>query len=268
MKNNARIYAISALFITLILTVIRSLSLKYHYDPQIGYFNETPFVTLMHVAIVAGVILLASSIFVIQKNTVSCPTVLSSLPLKSSAMFCAMIFSVSAVSLFFYTESKFAVFAGMFAFVSAIYFILIATSGNKTNITSAFLSILPIISFLLSTVTVYFDMKIAMNSPHKIMSGICLLSAVLFSLCETRVLIDRALPRLHFFLGLITFLLGFTYCTSTLIYLLTANLSEFQKRPVILGNIGFIGIILSFSIYAIFRCFTFKTNEIQDISAQ
>ena len=260
MKNKVNIYRISALLLTLILTVVRTISLKSFYAPQIGYFNSSPIVTVTDVVLILGAIWFISSAFAISKNEISVEKTSRSLYSKVAASFTAIIFLASAVFLFFYTENKFSVLAGIFTFLSAIYFISVAVDNKKLETTRAFLSMLPTLAFLLSAVTIYFDMKIAMNSPHKIMSGFAMLCAMLFSLCETRVFIERQIPRVHFAMGLITFTLGFTYSASTLIYLLTEKLSDFQRRPVALGNVGFIGIVLAFSIYALSRCFAFETT--------
>ena len=264
MKNKIHIYSISALLAVLVLTFMRSVSLISCYDTHIGYFNSSLLVTITNLATFLAVVWLMSSAFVVQKNTTSAPIVFSKIYNHIATQIAAAIYLISSIYILLDAENNLVVFAGASALISAIYYILMSINKPSTNTLTAFLSMLPTVTLALTAISVYFDMKISMNSPHKVMASFILLCAMVFSLCETRSHINRASPKVHFASGLVTFLLGFTYSASNLIYLLTQTLSDFEKRPLTLGNIGFIGITAAISIYAFFRCLSFENDSLPE----
>jgi hypothetical protein len=125
----------------------------------------------------------------------------------------------------------------------------------------AFTSIALIASLTIALAALYFDMTIAMNSPHKIHGSFAFMSAMIFALCETRTYLGNPLPRLHLASSLLTFMLGISFALSSVTFLITAAPSPFVTNPIVLGNIGYIGIIIGISAYATARSFTFNNTS-------
>lgn len=258
MKNKVKTYCLSALLLTFILTLLRCVSLSAFYDDAIGYFNPSFVTTVMNALYLLSSLWYLSALLLIPKSSLQTEFSPADVSIKSAAMFAAVLFVFSAVSIFAtVSTSKFGLIGALTALASALFFSLITIKSKISETIRAFASIALISTLIIVLASLYFDMFIAMNSPHKILGSFTLMAAMVMVLCETRVYLCKPLTRLHLASALLTFSLGISFALSSVIYLFTASPSAFVTKPMILGNIGYLGIIVGISVYAVARCFTF-----------
>ena len=158
-------------------------------------------------------------------------------------------------------DSKFALIIGIASLVSTLFFIFSLIRIKSSDIIRACASIFIAATPTMILASVYFDMTIAMNSPHKILGAFALMSAMVFSLCETRLYLKKAVPRLHLASALLTFMFGISFALSAIIYIFASQPSKFVSNSIILGNIAYIGIIIGISVYAITRAFMLQYTQ-------
>ena len=262
MKNKVKTYCFSCLILALILTLLRCISLTAFYDTQTGYFNSSFIPTVMNVIYTLGVVWCLSTLVLIPKAQIETEFTPNSVCLKGASAFSAamFIFSILYMSVS-QTASKFGFAITLTAAISALFFVFAFAKKEIYGKIRAFASILLVAAFTVILATLYFDMTIAMNSPHKIHGSFVLMSAMIFGLCETRTYLGTPIPRVHLASPLSTSTLGISSTISTVAYILFANPSKFVSNPVILGNLGYIAIIMGISVYAIARCFTFENTN-------
>ena len=262
MKSKLKIYCLTALFLTAILTVLRCLSLFFFYSPEIGYFDSSAITVTSNALYVTGAVWLFSPLLFIPKGAISTKFTSSRTSHKSCSSFSAVMFLFAFATSLLSGKLTLSVILTAAAFLAATaFFALSAFGGGKWDTPKAICSLAPTLSLVLVLASIYFDLKIAMNSPHKIVGGIILMTAMVFFLCETRIFLDKPLPRLHFASGLVTFFLGASYALSSVIYLLIASPRAFVAHPITLGNMGYLGVIIGVSVYAASRCLLFGDAE-------
>ena len=259
MKNKTKTYIASALLLTLALTFLRVISLAAFYDAGIGYFKPSLVPYVMNGLFVLAAVWCLSSIFTVKAGEVETTSSPQTLPAQASSVFAFILFILA--SLFVISGrggARLPLVCALAMLLSALFFIIPLAKQSKLEGARSFLSIAPIAAFVIILASLYFDITIAMNSPHKVLGSFALMSAMVFSLCETRIYLDKPLHRLHFAFSLLTFVLGIPYVLSTAIFILTASPSAFVKNPIILGNLGYVCAILGISIFAIARAFGFE----------
>ena len=263
MKNKIKIYCFTCLILTFILTLLRCISLTAFYDTRTGYFNSAFIPTVMNMIYILSSVWCLSTLILIPHSHIETDFTPSFMWMKGASMFSTVLFICSAIFMLVSpTESKFHFINVLTVALSALFFILTIVKNDKSDNIRAFISMALIAALTVILATLYFDMTIAMNSPHKIHGSFVLMSAMIFGLCETRTYLGTPIPRVHLASALLTFMLGISFTLSAIIYLFTAQPTEFVSNPVILGNVGYIGVIMGISVYAISRCFAFESKEI------
>lgn len=263
MKIKLKIYCVSALALTALLLVLRTLCLFFSYDTSVGYLNHSLLSALTTVFFVIATLWCLSALIAIPHGEISTRLTPDSVAFKAVSAYSAVVALLSGSLMATVTNSTpIEKLAAISAMASALFFIFVIINKEKLELAKAFSSIILVASLVSVLASVYFELTIAMNSPHKILGGFALMSAMLFVLCETRIYLSRldgqmATPRLHFALSLLTPTLGLPFAASAVIYRLASGESGFVTGAAILGNIGYIGIISAVSVYAVARCFTF-----------
>jgi hypothetical protein len=262
MKNKVKTYCFTCIVLTLILTLLRFVSLTTFYDVQTGYFNSAPVPKIMNAIYFLGATWCLSTLILIPRSQIETKFAPNSVYVKGASVAAAIIFMISAVCICTAdTAPKLQTLCAVFSAISALFFLSSISDKEVIIKVKAFLSIALIASLTIILATVYFDMTIAMNSPHKIHGSFVLMSAMILALCETRAFLGNPMPRLHLATALLTFMLGVSFALSAVIYLFTVHQpSHFVATPIVLGNLGYIGIITGISVYAISRCFSFDES--------
>ena len=262
MKNQIKTYRLTVILLTLVLTISRLIAMAVFYDAQIGYFNSGFFAFAVTALFVLGGLWCLSPLVLIPQNQIKTQFTPNTIFIKSASAFAAVLFIFAALGTFSQTVlSKIELAVALFTAVSALFFIFAIISFASSEKIRAFISIALAIALVLTLATIYFDMKVAMNSPHKISGIFAIMSAMVFTLCETRTFLGTPLSRLHFASALLTFLIGTSTAVSSVIYVATTNPSVFASTPILLGNSGNIAVIIGISVYALARCFAFEYNS-------
>lgn len=262
MKSKINIYCLTSFLLSFVLLLLRCLALSGFYNSEIGYFTPSLFTGIKDALYIISALWCATVPILIPKNKIATDFTPNSVWLKGASAFCAVLFLFSAVLILrSITLSKLALIGAITAAISALFFILSLFGNELCQKIRAFTSICLIASLSVILATLYFDMTIAMNSPHKLCGGFTLMASMVFALCETRTYLGKPLPRLHLTSGLLTFMLGMSFSLSSVIYVLISSPTQFASNPILLGNIGHIGIIIGISVYAIARCFAFNDEQ-------
>ena len=263
MKSKVKIYCNTGLILTLILTLFRCVSLAAFYDVDLGYFNGGFVPTMMNAIYFIASAWCLSPIVLLPKSQIRAEFTPSTAHFKGASVFAAVLFLLSSTA--FFGTRKLAVFTVALVIISALFFISTLFNKESLKTARAFLSIAVILTLIISLAKLYFDMTIAMNSPHKLLGSFSFMAAMVFMLCEVRVYLGKQLPRLHLAASLLTFLLGISFSFSALSFLFAAAPRPFVTNPIVIGNFGYIGIIAGISVYALSRSFSFESvfaNEV------
>ena len=261
MKNKIKTYRLTVILLTLVLTVSRFVAMTVFYDAQIGYFNQNFFTSAITALFVLSGLWCLSPLVLVPRNQIGTQFTPNTVFPKAASAFSAVLFIFAAFSTFLQiAPSKIELATAIFTAISAFFFIFSIATFKSSEKARAFISIALAIALVLTLATIYFDMKVAMNSPHKIAGIFAIMSAMILTLCETRTYLGAPLPRLHFASALLTFLIGASTAVSSVIYVATANPTAFASTPILLGNGGNIAVIVGISAYALARCFTFEND--------
>lgn len=268
MIKNFKVYALITILVAIILTAVSTASLFLSYDAEIGYFKLSAITIIrdvLHVLTVIAFIILAFSIEKSKYKALRKPT---SLPFQCTAYVCSIMYICAGALI--YISSNIAnprlnAITLMLTLISALFFI--SMTSKKENFGSS-LALFSIVIALCSTavlISVYFNMKITMNSHNKLLSSAVLMSSMIAFLLDARIHLNRQLPRLYLLFLMVTGTLGSSFVLSRMIYVISSSLSAFERIPLILENYGFMAIIFASAIYSISRIPTFyNTNEFKD----
>ena len=251
-SKKVKIYTISALTLTVIVTLLRVIGFVFFFEEDLGYFAISPLNTIATVLCVLTVLWILTAIIFIPKY---------SFPLKTkpapnnytriAALFCGMIV---AGSFFFFRQSMYYYMAqaksyqilSIFTLLAAVYFLLHALGHqNETHIALASYAVILWAAILMSVS--YLNLYVAMNSPLKLTLHIALLSIMLFLMEEARLLTDHNFRILYHAASLIAILT----CSISSIPVLIAHLANsFWDVDYLLYSI----LMLGFLVYIATRC--------------
>ena len=269
MKNKTKIYITSALLLTVALTFLRVISLAAFYDAGIGYFKPSFVPIVMNVLYGISAAVCLSAIFTVKARETETTSAPQTAPFQASSFFAFVLFILATLAVIAERgRAKTPLLCALMLLLSALFFIIPLAKQSKLEGVRSFLSIAPTASFVIILASLYFDISIAMNSPHKVLGSFALMSAMVFSLCETRIYLGKPLHRLHFAFSLLTFVLGIPYVVSTAVYLWTASPSAFVTNPIVLGNLGYVSAILGISVFTVARAFSFESPKKPDEAAK
>ena len=270
MKLNLKLYRSSCLLLTLLLTLFRCLSMTALYNPQLGYFQNSILPLAMNVIYVLSAIWFLSAIKLLPKSTIKAEFTPELPHFKWASGTSAVLLIVSLVLVFTrQSNSKFIPLILLTLALSTLFFISVFVKGQKSDMIRAFSSIAFTALFMCILAAVYFDLTIAMNSPHKIIGSFALMASMIFTLCETRIYLGKALSRLHLAMSMLTFTISASMVLSSICYIIGAAPSEFVKNPITLGNTGYILVIAATAVYALSRCFSFtEPTELTELKEQ
>ena len=259
MIKKIKVYCLSAVVLTFILTVLRCLSLFFAYDTSVGYFDRTFLSGFTTALFVIGALWCLSPLVLIPRESITSEFSPDTVSFKAMSAYSALVTLLASFAMITAGDTRLIEKIGIITTVlSTLFFVFGILKKDIFRTVRAFLSIVTVSSFVCILASVYFDMTIAMNSPHKIMGGFALMSAMIFGLCETRIYMQKAMPRLHFAFSLLTLMLGFPFAGSSIFYRLISDSSEFVTNATVLGNIGYIYAIIAISVYAAARCYNFR----------
>ena len=235
--------------------VLRTLSYFTSFDAEIGYFNESFFVTLVNwLLIVTSAFAIAGFIFISKEADLSAKIDNSANSIYFSATFAGFIMLADFAYKIFTLigEGKLSYYKMIFssafrsdnaymlrvgavveimgvlaALLTAACFFVRSAKSPKTKL-SAWLGFFPIVRALVGVAQMYFDMTVQMNHPSKLMLQFALISVMFYFLCEEREYVspEHARPRRFFIAGCLAYFLSFVGGFSEVIGFFTGKLSE------------------------------------------
>ncbi len=209
MKSKVKVYSLSVLALTLLLTILRTICLLTSYEQNVGYFRDSLIVTLTQVLYAVSALWCLSPLLFIPKNSVE--GISSHHPICLSAAFVTgLTFFVSGIVILF-SNSLLMLFTGTVMSLSAFFFLSELSSTRKIAAARGWLGFFVPAALLLILFGIYFNMSVALNSPFKIALQLSLLSGLAFMLCEIRDQIGISMPRA----GLVSRLLCLLTCFPT-----------------------------------------------------
>ena len=184
-------YGSSALLLTLIAMVIRTLCFFFAFDSEIGYYKEGFLPSLLTGFCVLSALLFISAFVKIKKDTISGTGRENNLLLKcaSGVVVALSLYSLIAYSgeILYANKGIVALLGIVGALMSVAYFAYNYLSGdNSQRATQAVFGFGVIIVAVIVVFVSYFDVYSLMNSPIKVNLHIALLSLMLFVLNEIR----------------------------------------------------------------------------------
>lgn len=257
-NKKIKIYACTAIGLAVLITALRTLCLFFSYDVETGYFNPSPLNTITNILVALAIIGAASARFIFQKDSL-CTELCPKHPIFRLSSLCSALITILAAAYISTsgTLGTLGKIALVFTVISTAFYALGVVAKNKLDIYRAFLSIACIVAYIAVLASLYFNMNVAMNSPHKIFGSFALMSSMLLILCETRIYLGVSMPRAHIAFSALTVVFGFSQSLSSFTYILS-GVSQFAATPVVLGNLGYVLLLLAVSVYATARCFAFK----------
>ncbi|MBO5701946.1 MAG: hypothetical protein J6S71_05870 [Clostridia bacterium] len=235
--------------------ILRTVAYFTSFDSEIGYFNESFFVTLVNwLIVVTCAFALSGFIFISKDADLSHKIDNSANSIFFSATFAGFImladfayklFTIIGEEKFSYYKMIFSsayrsdnayiirvtaiieIFGILASVLSAVCFFVRSSKNPKAKL-SAWLGFFPIIRALVGVAQMYFDMTVQMNHPSKLMLQFALIAVMFYFLCEEREYVspEHARPRRFFISGCLAYFLAFAGGFSEIIGFFTGKLSE------------------------------------------
>jgi len=252
---NIKTYFQVTIWLAILASVLRSVAYLTVFDSEIGYFNEGILNTAVNALILLSCVFLLSGFIFISKEA-KLPSAVDNG--ANSIFFSASFAGFIMLADFFYkmynqlggdkfeyykyifdpayrAENSYLIrataiieiFGVLASVLSAICFFVRASKNPKEKL-SAWLGFFPIVRALVGVAQIYFEMKVQMNHPSKLMLQFALISIMYYFLSEERMYVskDHARPRRLFVSGCIAYFLAFTCGVSEIVGFFTGALAE------------------------------------------
>lgn len=197
-----RMLFLSAASLTLVGLILRTLSLFFAFDRDIGYFARGAFCPVLLSAVEAVSILwFFLFFFLIKKGTLP-----DMLPAPGLAAVCGRSFAgvttLAAVVVLLWNANRLVAptvipLLAALCLLFGLVYLLFPVLGKKQLTAELFSGYALIFACALLLSVTYFDRYTQMNAPHKVGQHLALISIMPALLCELRVRIGRARPRAH-----------------------------------------------------------------------
>ncbi len=277
---NVKTWFRAVLILAPVAAILRTIALYTSFEPEIGYFNDSFFSTLVNwLTIIVPAFILCGFIFISKDADLPKKTPNNANSIFFSATFAGFIlladFAYKLVTLIgegklsyykmVFSSSFRAENAYMLRVTSIIEIIGIASSllaaacffvrsakDPKAKL-SAWFGFFPIIRALVGIANIYFDMTVQMNHPSKLIIQFALISVMFYFLCEEREYVsdEHARPRRTFIAGLLAYFMAYVAGFSEIVGFFAGILSEGA-----LFIEAFFCFVLSFYILARVNSFT------------
>ncbi len=294
--KNIDLFYMIALFFAPIAALLRSIAYFTSFDAEIGYFNDGFFSSAVDsMIVVCSVFFLTGFIFISKEAKLSVNIDNSANSIFFSACFAGFVM-LADFAYKIYTqigEDKFSyykfifdpayradnaymirataiieIFGVLASILAAICFFVRSSKVPKAKL-SAVLGFFPIIRALVGVAEIYFDMKVQMNHPSKLMLQFALIAVMFYFLCEERYYVsdEHARPRRFFISGCLAFFLAFVGGVSEIVGFFSGKLAK--------GDFcieAFFCLVMSFYILArtnsFVRCASVEHEEIESCSEE
>lgn len=215
------VYLPALILFSIVSVVLRSIACFLHLDYSTGYFNPKILITIADVLATAGAVFLFSYI-VTAKRTSLVPSFSSPATYIPSGMICAALLFLSADSFSSLKRGDFSLtirsilkspskilllLSAVLALICIVNFFLTVLLSKKESEARAAFGIVVTIFLCIYAAYLYFDSKLPLNAPCKIVDEMAFLFSALFFCYETRLSLGREKWRSYVCFGLIASLL-------------------------------------------------------------
>ena len=253
--KNIELFFMIALTFAPLAALIRSIAFFTSFDAEIGYFNDGFLSdTVSSMIVVCSLFFLTGFIFISKEAKLSAKIDNSANSIFFSACFAGFVmladFAYKVYTLI--GEDKFTYYKFIFnpalkaenaymlrataiieiagalaSILTAICFFVRSSKIPKAKL-SAILGFFPIIRALVGVAEIYFDMKVQMNHPSKLMLQFALIAIMFYFLCEERFYVsdEHARPRRFFISGCLAFFLAFVGGVSEIVGFFSGKLAK------------------------------------------
>lgn len=218
MKYKNKLYFLSALILTLLLSGLRTACFLTAYETNVGYFANTPTVLITRILYILAATWCLAAPFLLPKETLSETT---NLARNICGKLAGSLFLFSGLCLLISTangHSVLRILIGIFAILTSFFFITDGAPAQKRRTAHAALGFAALAFLFALLFYVYFDMYVTINSPIKNAMQLSVLSAMLFLLCEIRENISETTSRLSYSIKLLCALFCLPTAVSHLIF--------------------------------------------------
>ncbi len=268
MKTNVKLYFLSTIILTLLLSGLRTACFLTSFEQDVGYFSSTPLTVVTTVLYALSILWCLAALLLFPKNATLASTdgigraVIGKLT-GSLFLFSGLCILIGRLAKSFPVvggTSALLPILGIFAVLSSFFFF---TDGVRTeklgtaHATFGFAVLVFLFAFLFFT---YFNMYVAINSPIKNSLQLSILSTLFFLLSEIRESIGGSRPRLSAVLGpLCAF-----FCVPTAVSHLILERSSLCNTPTKALISPFFSLtLLAIGIFALSRFPTEKKTDMQ-----
>ncbi len=235
MKIKSRLYFLSVIILTALLSGIHTACLLTSYNGDVGYLDSTPLVLIMRILYVCGA-LWCLAIPLISPKEEPLPSV-DTIPHIILSNLAGSLFLFSGVCLFInfvsaHTGTALKPFLAVFATLASIFFFTESKLSQKLRAIHAPCGFL-VLGFLFCLLFhIYFDMYVTINSPLKTALQLSVLSAMLFTLFEIRAGIGKPMPRVAIAARLLCTLFCLPTAISHLVFGASALCGALEKTVI------------------------------------
>ncbi len=196
--------------LTLALAVVRTWMLSQFYNETTGYLNCDDIYTVIFYGCSALCLVIAAAALIVLGKKIRIAQPAPSSASLFAGVFCGFLMTASIVLYFLETpinrifESYLSIASVILAVVSALYFLVGATSQKIGYIVKTLLCFSVIFWAMLSLLGLYFDITLTINNPAKLTEQMALVSVMLYFLYECRFFIEKQRPALYLATGFIS----------------------------------------------------------------
>lgn len=250
MNAKIKVYTGTALTLSLLLTILKTLCFLFSFDSALGYFDNTFLVSLTGALTWISAIWCISVLLLFPKDTVATKKNRSSL-LVTAAIIASLLFIAAGVGIFVTNLSnKLAIACGALLFVGSSFFWLHLTRLDRSKfVWPGMLSILGLLAVL---VVSHFDMFVAINSPIKLGLHLSAILAALCLLAELRLSFGDEMPRASFALKLLAVLFCLPTAVSHVVLYFSGKAPALSEKTL---SPFFSLVLLAIAVYAAARIF-------------
>ena len=267
------IYFPLLILFTLASVILRSVALFKNSIFGSGYFSDERLITIANILVLCGCVILFTFIFISPKIKVVARFDSPNTYIPSGIVATAMVFLSSELAIMlakkpgkllsaetlFSKNNCLLILTGLCALVCVGYFIFSALFTRKEDEARALFGILVTVFLALYASYLYFDKKLPINSPNKLVDQTAFLMTAIFFLFETRISLGREKWRGYCAFGMIASLITAYSSIPTLIhYFAGGELASDSLSGAVLA--------LSLFIYITARVLSVNTLKEQTVS--
>ena len=268
-SGKLKIYLCSSFILAITTAILLTLSVFLSYDTSSNYLNAALVPYVFEALLIVSILFALSAFFLIPKNGLSGDSPIT-LPVSFASIVLIAVLTAAAIVIYS-VALGFGNFALDFKSIASVSPTLLMVTGIITLIAIVYLAFncfvtddsqnykhaligfaVPLMAALFVAIS-YFDISVSMNAPIKLLFHYSLISFMIWSLYELRILIGKPMPRLYFVLGMVTVIFSASASIPWLIAFAAGKLTG----PVFPSYIIYSAVSLGVCVYTATRLIVF-----------